>query len=118
MNNSSSFPTGISKHSKTMDKNTHASRSCIFYHYFLVFGYPGETLALVVHILHHSNIYEGYKKKITNYKWVKGLKTNCLQNKQNWKNLVKKLNKKYMTYFDFVFIFPMTIPQVYSNKKV
>ena len=50
MNNSSSCPTGISKHSKIMDKNTRASRSRI-HHYFLVFGYPGETLALVVHIL-------------------------------------------------------------------
>ena len=29
------------------DKNTRASRSCI-HHCFLVFGYPGETLALVV----------------------------------------------------------------------
>ena len=47
MNNSSSCPTVISKHSKAMDKNTRASRSCI-HHYFLVFGYPGETLALVV----------------------------------------------------------------------
>ena len=34
-----------------MDKNTRAARS-YFHHYFLVFGYPGETLALVVHILH------------------------------------------------------------------
>ncbi len=50
INNSSSCLTGISKHSKTMDKNTRAARSC-FHHYFLVFGYPGETLALVVHIL-------------------------------------------------------------------
>ena len=40
----------VSKHSKIMDKNTRASRSCI-HHYFLVFGYPGETLAPVVHIL-------------------------------------------------------------------
>ena len=47
MNKSSSCPTGISKHSKIMDKNTRASRSCI-HHYFLVFGYPGETVALVV----------------------------------------------------------------------
>ena len=46
MNNSSSCPTGISKHSKIMDKNTRASRSCI-HHYFLVFGFSGETLALV-----------------------------------------------------------------------
>ena len=30
-----------------MDKNTHAKRSCI-HHY----SYPGETLTLVVHILH------------------------------------------------------------------
>ena len=49
----------ISKNSKTMYENTRASRPCIhrlfarvFIHCFLVFGYPGETLALVVHILH------------------------------------------------------------------
>ena len=47
-NNSSLCPTGISKHWKIMGKNTRASRSCI-HHYFLVFGYPSETLA--VHIL-------------------------------------------------------------------
>ena len=34
-----------------MDKNTRATRSC-FHHYFLVFEYPGEALALVVHTLH------------------------------------------------------------------
>jgi hypothetical protein len=39
INNSSSCLTGISKHLKTC---------------FLVFGYPGETLALVVHILHQK----------------------------------------------------------------
>ena len=44
------FHRDISKHSKRMDKNTRAARSC-FHHCFLVFGYPGETLALVVHIL-------------------------------------------------------------------
>ena len=43
------FHRDISKHSKTMDKNTRAARWC-FHYYFLVFGYPGETLALV-HIL-------------------------------------------------------------------
>jgi hypothetical protein len=30
---------------------TLALRACVFIHCFLVFGYPGETLALVVHIL-------------------------------------------------------------------
>mgnify|MGYP002803538860 CR=1 FL=1 len=49
INNSSLSFTRISKHWKTMDKNTRAARSC-FQHYFLVFGYPCETLALVVHI--------------------------------------------------------------------
>ena len=41
-----------------MGKNTCAARS-YFHHYFLVFGYPGETLALVVHMLHKdlSNAY-------------------------------------------------------------
>ena len=34
--------------------------------------------------LNHSS-YTGYKKKITSYKWDKGSKINCLQNKQNWK---------------------------------
>ena len=52
INNSSECSTGISKHSTTMDKNPRAARSC-YHHYFLVFGYPGETLALVVHILYH-----------------------------------------------------------------
>jgi hypothetical protein len=28
------------------------TRVCVFIHCFLVFGCPGETLALVVHILH------------------------------------------------------------------
>ena len=36
-----------------MDKNTRAARSC-FHHHFLVFGYPSETLALIVHILLHK----------------------------------------------------------------
>ena len=31
---------------------TLALRARVFIHCFLVFGYPGETLALVVHILH------------------------------------------------------------------
>ena len=57
----------ISKHEKTMYENTRASRSCrkqcmktlalrarAFIHCFFVFGYPGETLALVVHILLHK----------------------------------------------------------------
>ena len=35
---------------------TLALRARVFIHCFLVFGYPGETLALVVHILHESKI--------------------------------------------------------------
>jgi hypothetical protein len=31
---------------------TLALRARVFIHCFLVFGYPGETLTLVVHILH------------------------------------------------------------------
>ena len=42
------FHRGLSIHSKTMDKNNRAARSC-FHHCFLVFGCPGETLAVVVH---------------------------------------------------------------------
>ena len=42
------------KHSKTMDKNTRATRSC-FHHYFLVFGYPGETIARVVYMASQMN---------------------------------------------------------------
>ena len=37
------------KQLKTINKNT---RARVFIHCFLVFGYPGETLALV-HILHN-----------------------------------------------------------------
>ena len=48
------------------------------------------------------------EKKI--YKWAKGLKTNRLQSKQNWKSLVKKL-MKYVNLLDFMFIFFMIIPQ-------
>ena len=33
---------------------TLALRARVFIHCFLVFGYPGETLALVVHILHQK----------------------------------------------------------------
>ena len=33
---------------------TLALRARVFIHCFLVFGYPGETRALVVHILHHD----------------------------------------------------------------
>jgi hypothetical protein len=33
---------------------TLALRARVFIHCFLVFGYPGETLALVVHILHEA----------------------------------------------------------------
>jgi uncharacterized membrane protein len=33
---------------------TLALRARVFIHCFLVFGYPGETLALVVHILHQQ----------------------------------------------------------------
>ena len=47
------FHRDTSKYSKTMDKNTRAARSC-FHHCFLVFGYPGETLALVVDILRNT----------------------------------------------------------------
>ena len=43
------------------------------------------------------------------YEWAKGLKTSRLQNKQNWKSLVKKL-MKYVKLPDFKFIFFMTIP--------
>ena len=35
---------------------TLALRARVFIHCFLVFGYPGETLALVVHILHQMNM--------------------------------------------------------------
>ena len=35
---------------------TLALRARVFIHCFLVFGYPGETLALVVHILHQEFI--------------------------------------------------------------
>ena len=35
---------------------TLALRARVFIHCFLVFGYPGETLALVVHILHPKRI--------------------------------------------------------------
>ena len=35
---------------------TLALRARVFIHYFLVFGYPGETLALVVHILLKSYV--------------------------------------------------------------
>jgi hypothetical protein len=38
-----------------MYENTRASRSCFHTLFSLVFGYPGETLALVVHILHNNN---------------------------------------------------------------
>jgi hypothetical protein len=41
-----------------MYENTRASRSCFHtVHRFLVFGYPGETLALVVHILLYNPVY-------------------------------------------------------------
>ena len=54
-NNSSSCLTGISKHSKTMYENTCALRS-YFHTLFSCVWIPGETLALVVHILHkYSN---------------------------------------------------------------
>ena len=33
------------------------------------------------------------EEKITIYKWAKGLKTNRLQSKQNWKSLVKKADE-------------------------
>jgi hypothetical protein len=46
----------------TMYENTRASRSC-FHTFFLVFGYPGETLALVVHILHPAWWYGIIKMK-------------------------------------------------------
>ena len=36
---------------------TLALRARVFIHCFLVFGYPGETLALVVHILHNHSAY-------------------------------------------------------------
>ena len=35
---------------------TLALRARVFIHCFLVFGYPGETLALVVHILHEKRV--------------------------------------------------------------
>ena len=35
---------------------TLALRARVFIHCFLVFGYPGETLALVVHILHQGRL--------------------------------------------------------------
>ena len=52
MNNESESPTGTSKHSKTINKKRVALVFSYIIHCFLVFGYPGETLALVVHILH------------------------------------------------------------------
>ena len=37
---------------------TLALRARVFIHCFLVFGYPGETRALVVHILHQNEFEE------------------------------------------------------------
>ena len=43
----------VSSGDQTLENNkTLALRARVFIHCFLVFGYPGETLALVVHILH------------------------------------------------------------------
>ena len=39
---------------------TLALRARVFIHCFLVFGYPGETLALVVHILHKAPLIKHY----------------------------------------------------------
>ena len=41
---------------------TLALRARVFIHCFLVFGYPGETLALVVHILHQGSDPKDAKK--------------------------------------------------------
>ena len=35
--------------------NTRARSAGVFVHYFRVFGYPGETLALVVHMASQMN---------------------------------------------------------------
>jgi hypothetical protein len=42
----------VSSGEQTLENNkTLALRARVFIHCFLVFGYPGETLALVVHVL-------------------------------------------------------------------
>ena len=41
---------------------TLALRARVFIHCFLVFGYPGETRALVVHILHPYHPHGGNRK--------------------------------------------------------
>ena len=51
---------------------TLALRARVFIHCFLVFGYPGETRALVVHILHHTfldkiNGFESFCFKIKDF---------------------------------------------------
>ena len=55
---------------------TLALRARVFIHCFLVFGYPGETLALVVHILHQncrkSSSHSETQVKILQIRKIKG----------------------------------------------
>jgi hypothetical protein len=55
MNNKSECFTGISKLEKTMYMKTQARSASVFIRCFLVFGYPGETLALVVYMAFQIN---------------------------------------------------------------
>ena len=49
---------------------TLALRARVFIHCFLVFGYPGETLALVVHIL-RTGRKQGFKAHLAHFNFVK-----------------------------------------------
>jgi hypothetical protein len=48
------------------------TRARVFIHCFLVFGYPGETLALVVHIL-HTTLYKTMQQYIRLYDTIQRL---------------------------------------------
>ena len=90
----------------------------IFHHCFLVFGYPGETLALVVHILHQTCVDKYQSAMVENepvgailnvkfYESINCNTANYFESSKNGPKNVEKTRSGFSRAISSVMLFPV-----------